>query len=110
MEIKLPRLYSYVYVITYVDVWQPYCITRDMVYMKNDKEFITEDMMSNDVISEYRKPLDTSEYGDRWTHTLKEAKDIVEKWAKEEGYDVDIEKTCDNSWCVVITRKNGTLI
>lgn len=103
MEIKLPRLYSYVYVITYVD-FQPYCISKDMVFMKNNKEFITEDMLSRGVINEYRHSLDTSEYGNRWTHTLKEAKDAVIKWAKEHVYDVDIKKTCDNSWNIDMTR------
>lgn len=103
MEIKLPRLYSYIYVITYVDS-EPYCITKDMVYMKNDKEFITEDMMSHSVIEEYRKPLDTSEYGDRWTRTLKEAKEVVKKWAEECGYNIDIEKNYNDSWHIDVTR------
>ena len=109
MENKLPRLNSYVYVITYVDS-QPYCISRDKVYMKNDKEFITEDMMMGDVIEEYRCPLDASDYGDRWTYTLKEAKDVVRQWAEYWDYDFDIKKNYENSWCVDIMRKNGTLM
>lgn len=103
METKLPRLNSYVYIITYVDS-EPYCITKDMVYMKNDKEFITEDMISPSVIEEYRYPLDVSDYGDRWTHTLKEAKDVVKKWAEDYGYNIDIEKNYNDSWHIDVTR------
>lgn len=109
MKTKLPRLNSYVYVITYVDS-KPHCISRDIVYMKNKDSFIVEDMMSNAVIEEYRIPLDISDYGERYTYTLKEAKEVVRKWAKEQGYDFDIKKTCDNSWNIDIIRNNGTLM
>lgn len=103
-QIELPKLYSYVYVITYVDD-KPYCIVKDMIYMKNDKEFITEAMMSDSVIEEYRRPLDVSEYGDRWAHTLKEAKEIVKKYAEEHDLDYDIIKAMGDAWNVELWEK-----
>ena len=101
--VELPRLNSYVYVITYVDD-MPYCITKDKVYMKNANEFITEDMISDDVISEYRWPLDSDDYGRRWAKTLAEAKEIVNKYIQEEEqyfgkeYQYTITKNRNDSW------------
>lgn len=100
---KLPQLNSYVYVITYVK-GMPYCITKDKVYMKNTTEFITEDMISDSVIHEYRCPLDLHNYGRRWAKTLAEAKEIVSKYFQEEKlyfgneYQYTITKNRNDSW------------
>lgn len=104
-NIKLPQLNSYVYVITYVD-GMPYCITKDRVYMKNATEFITEDMISDSVINEYRYPLDCDDYGRRWTKTLAEAKASVNKYFQEEklyfGNEIQytITKNTNESWSI----------
>lgn len=104
-NIKLLQLNSYVYVITYVD-GMPYCITKDRVYMKSATEFITEDMISDSVINEYRYPLNANNYGRRWTKTLKEAKESVNKYFQEEkqyfGNEIQytITKNTNESWSV----------
>lgn len=73
-----PRIGSYVYVISYVN-GEPYCITKDKVYMKNLFSFITEDMLNDAVIDEYKKPLSFEDVDGDWAKTLKEAKEIVKK-------------------------------
>ena len=104
-EIKLPQLDSYVYVITWCDS-EPFCITKDKVYMKNKTDFITEDMLSSSVIEEYRQPMSVEDYGYYWTKTLKEAKELVIKFFKEElGREVAIIKQRDNDWNIEKGRK-----
>lgn len=75
---KLPRLSSYVYVITYVND-EPFCVTRDKVFMKNKDSFITEDMLVESVIQEYKSPLSLEDYGDRWVKKFSEIKDVLAK-------------------------------
>ena len=97
-EIKLPQLDSYVYVITWCNS-EPFCITKDRVYMKNKTDFITEDMLSGSVIEEYRQPMSVEDYGYYWTKTLKEAKELVIKYFKEQqGREVIITKLNNNDW------------
>ena len=101
---RLPRLNSYVYIITYSD-GIPFCITKDRVYMKNKDEFITEEMIASDVIEEYRLPCDIKSYGDTWTKTLKEAKEVIKKWFNECNWlDYDIEK-CSDGWNILVFGK-----
>jgi hypothetical protein len=77
---KFPRLNSYIYVIEESDYdFQPVCIVKDKVYMRNATEFITEDMMNNSVDDDYKVPLSLEEYGKRWFKTLEEAKEYVRK-------------------------------
>lgn len=75
---KLPRLNSYVYVITYVND-EPYCVTRDKVFMKNKDSFITDDMLEESVIQEYKSPLSLEDYGDRWVKNFSEIKEVLAK-------------------------------
>lgn len=101
---RLPRLNSYVYIITYDD-GIPICITKDKVYMKNKDEFITEEMLGWDVIEEYRLPCNLRLYGYTWTKTLKEAKEVVKKWFDGcDWLDYDIEKF-RNGWNIDTFRK-----
>lgn len=79
---NLPKLNSYVYVITYVDSY-PYCVTKDRVYMKNEDEFITEEMLDDCVITEYRIPLSIDNYGEAWVKTFKEVKETLKKIEQE---------------------------
>ena len=77
---KFPRLNSYIYVIEERDHdFQPVCIVKDKVYMRNATEFITEDMMNYGIDEEYKVPLGPEEYGKRWFKTLEEAKEFVRK-------------------------------
>ena len=100
-----PRLGSYVYVITYVDS-EPYCITKSKVYMKNNEAFITEDMLSDFVIEEYRRELLFEGDESSWAKTLKEAKEIVKKhieyWNDYRGtkYKPVFKKVDDSAWNV----------
>ena len=107
-EIKLPQLDSYVYVITWCDC-EPFCISKDKVYMRNKTHFITEDMLSANVIEEYRQPMSVNDYGHYWTKTSKEAKEIVNKFFKEElGREVMIIKNSDSDWKVEKGHKIGS--
>lgn len=101
---RLPKLNSSVYIITYVDS-EPYCITKDVVYMKSANEFITEDMLSDFVIDEYRRPCAGEDYGYTWVKTLKEAKEVVRKYCEDNNIDFTIEKTKDDSWNVNCWRE-----
>ena len=103
---NLPRLNTYVYIITYVN-GSPYTITRDEVYMKNKKSFITEEMLSDCFIPEFPMPLNVDDYGRYWCKSLKECKDILEKWRQEEmkyfGNKIEpykLKKVDENSWNV----------
>ena len=97
-EIKLPQLDSYVYVITWCNS-EPFCITKDKVYMKNKTHFITGEMLSGSVIEEFRFPMSVDNYGCNWTKTLKEAKELVIKFFKEQlGREVAITKCSDTDW------------
>ena len=104
VKIVNPRLNSYVYIITFVHD-KPYSITRDKVYMKNKEAFITENMMYDDYIPEYREECKFNEYGKRWCKTFKEAKAIVKENEKrinnyysDKHYDFKIEKCDKNIW------------
>ena len=107
MKYKLPRLNTYVYIITYVN-GSPSAITRDKVYMKNKKSFITEEMLSDYLIPEFPRPLDAYDYGRHWCKSLKECKEILEKWRQEEleyfGNEIEpykLKKVDENSWNVI---------
>ena len=101
---NLPRLNSYVYIITYVDD-KPHCVTRDKVYMKNKEAFIVEDAIYNSSIEEYRTPHYAEEYMTSWCKTLKEVKEVLkqrETYEAEFGHNVHYKlvKTSENSWNV----------
>ncbi len=102
----LPRLNSWVYIVTYVD-GIPYCVTRDIVFMRNKDSFIVEDALSNSVIDEYRTYHTLDGYGESWVKTFKEVKEVLAKSAKEESKYRDdhivkyvARKSCENSWNV----------
>ena len=103
---NLPRLNTYIYIITYVN-GSPYAITKDKVYMKNKESFITEEMLCDYFIPEFPMPLNIDDYGRYWCKSLKECKDILEKWRQEEMkyFENEIEpyklkKVDENSWNV----------
>jgi hypothetical protein len=75
--------------------------------MKNKKSFITEEMLSDCLIPEFPRPLDAYDYGRHWCKSLKECKEILEKWRQEEleyfGNEIEpykLKKVEDNSWRV----------
>ena len=101
---KLPRLNSYVYIITYVE-GEPYCVTRDKVYMKNKDAFIVEDALYNYVIEEYRTEHIADDYMTTWCKTFKDVKEILKQdeiAEAEYGHNVHyvLEKVKENSWNV----------
>jgi hypothetical protein len=101
---KLPRLNSYVYIITYVD-GEPYCVTRDQVYMKNKNAFIVEEALYGSVIEEYRIEHYNDGYMDTWCKTFKEVKEILRQNEIAEikyGHNVHyiLVKGRENSWNV----------
>ena len=71
--IKNPRLNSYVYILTYVD-GEPFCISKDKVYMKNKESFITEAVFNDSFIEESRKEHYFDDYLISWFSKLKEAR------------------------------------
>ena len=71
--IKEPKLNSYVYVLTFVD-GLPYCITRDKVYMKNNKAFIVEGIFDDSVIEEFRVEQYFKNYNKTWFTSLESTK------------------------------------
>lgn len=79
---KIPRLNSYVYILTY-DYGTPYCITKDKVYMKNNEAFITEGVLNEIYIDEYRKEQYFKDYQKTWFTSLKEIRNYLRKNGEE---------------------------
>lgn len=80
---KKPRLNSYVYILTYVD-GEPFCISKDKVYMKNKYAFIPEDVFNESVIDEYKKEYFFEEYGIVWFKKLKDIRKYLKEWFEQE--------------------------
>ncbi len=76
--IKNPRLNSYVYILTYVD-GEPFCVSKDKVYMKSKETFITESIFNTSYIEEIRCEHYFDDYGICWFSKLKDAR----KYLKE---------------------------
>lgn len=101
----LPRLNSYVYIVTRVDC-EPYCVSRDKVYMKNKNAFIVEEAFYDYVIDEYRTEHTEEDEGVTWCKTLKEVKQILKDDEKAQRlfgkYDVKYKlvKLNENNWNV----------
>ena len=96
---KEPRLNSKVFLLV-CDCGVPWFITKGIVYMKNNEAFITEDMLSEDVIDAYREPQYFYSYKETWFSSLKEAKEYVKKWFKGTSYNYKITKASvfDDCW------------
>ena len=75
---KNPRLNSYVYILTCVD-GEPFCISKDKVYMKNKESFIPEGVFNESVIDEYKKQYFFKEYGIFWFERLKDIRKYLEE-------------------------------
>lgn len=105
--IKIPRLNSKVYVLTFDKFGVPLCITKDLVFAKNKKCFITEDMLSYGVIDEYRQKCYFTSYGQTWFSSIKEAKEYVKKWFEDTIYNYEIAKGVDNCWTIESWFKRG---
>lgn len=91
---KNPRLNSYVYILTYVD-HEPFCITKDKVYMKNKYSFIPETIFDESIIDEYKREYFFEEYGAIWFDKLKDVRTYLNEWF---GQKYKIVKVYGDSW------------
>ena len=107
----LPKLGSTVYILTFVED-KPHCVTKDTVYMKNNKSFIVENALSNTIIDEYRTEYSDEQdigYCSSWHKSLKEVKIALNEYEKNVGKYGDhvhckLEKQSEDSWHVEIEK------
>lgn len=110
----LPRIGSTVYILTFVG-GKPRGVTKDTVYMKNDKSFIVEDALSTTVIDEYRVEYSEDQdigYCSSWHKSLKEVKIALNEYEKNVGkygnhVHCKLEKQSEDSWHVEIENVVG---
>lgn len=87
MSYKNPRLNSSVWVIVDVEGF-PYSLSKQIVAMKNKKEFITEEVLygGDSLIKEAYCSYSFEEYGKTWFKTKKEGLEYIEKEIFEKQY------------------------
>lgn len=110
--IKIPRLGSYVYVITRDPFGSlDHCsIKKTKVLAKGQQLFFTELTLNEIYTEEAKRPLKYNEYGEFWFTKFSDAKTKIGTMKCREGYKYEIKKCHAGKefwWNIYLVRKNN---